>query len=494
MTATSTGEGIDLAAFPRRAVAAIAGGAGVLLLAVAPRYGWHRDELYFLESGRHHLAWGYVDQPPFTPFVARIADAIAPGNLVVLRLAPALVTVWAVVLGALIVRELGGRTRSQAIGAGAVAAGGFTLGVGHLLATAAFDFAAWLTILWLVTRLLRTADPRWWLVIGVVGGLSMLNKNLLVLLGIALGGALLIERRWDVLWSPWLVAGGVLALAIAAPNLLWQADHGWPQADMARALSKRLAAENRVTLVPLQVLFVGPALVVALVRGARSLARDTSLRPLRALLWAWPIGLIVTFAAGGRPYYALPLTTMIVLAGVVESDRRGGNASLTRLVAINALISLPLSLPLLPDSSAEITSNVNEAVAETVGWPELTDQVAGVVGDLPAAERDHVMILTGSYGEAGAIDRFGPSRGLPPAYSGHNSYWFFRTPTDDNAVVVAIRLAKSDLAPYFDRCEQIATVDNGRDIDNEVQGQPILVCRDLKGSWREIWPKLKHLS
>ena len=259
---------------PWPAVGAIAGAVVALLLAVAKRYGWHRDELYFLEAGRDHLAWGYIDQPPFTPFVARIADWIAPGNLVVLRVAPALTAGATVVLGALIVRELGGARRAQIAGAAALACCGFPLGVGHLLSTAAFDLTAWMALLWLTVRLLRTRDPRWWVAFGAAAGVAMLNKDLVVLLALAVVIGLVADRRWELLRTPWMVIGGVVALVIAAPNLLWQADHGWPQLEMAEALSDRLAGENRTTLIPLQLLFAGPLLVPVLWRGARSLATE----------------------------------------------------------------------------------------------------------------------------------------------------------------------------------------------------------------------------
>ena len=472
---------------------AIAGGVVVLLLVVARRYGWHRDELYFLEAGKH-LAWGYVDQPPFTPFVARLAHELAPGNLVLLRTLPALATAGSIVLGAAIVRELGGSSRAQVLGAAAVAAGGFPLGVGHLLSTAVFDFTAWMAMLWVVARLLRTADPRWWVAFGGVAGASMLNKNLLVLLGIALFTGLVAERRWDLLLTPWLLAGAARALHIASPNLLWQADHGWPQADMARALSKRLAGENRATLLPLQVLFVGPLLVGVLVGGFRWLAASPEARRFRPLLWAWPAALAATFATGGRPYYLLPLTFVVVLAGIVGRDEPARLRVVVWLVALNAVVSVPLSLPILPAGSAEVTANVNEAVAETIGWPELVAQVAGVVDDLPPRERASVVLLTGSYGEAGAIDRFGPRFDLPPAYSAHNSYADFRRPTDDTAVVVAVRYLPASLRAHFDRCDNVGRVDNGRGIDNEVQGTPILVCRGLKQSWARTWEQLRHLS
>jgi 4-amino-4-deoxy-L-arabinose transferase-like glycosyltransferase len=476
-----------------RAALAIAAGAAAVLLAVAQRYGWHRDELYFLEAGQH-LAWGYVDQPPFTPFVARLAHELAPGNLVLLRTLPALASALTIVLGALLVRELGGGRKAQVAGAAVIAGGGFVLGVGHLLSTAVFDLTASMAVLWLVARVLRTADPRWWLAVGAVVGASMLNKNLVVLLVLALAAGLVADRRWDVVVSPWTVAGALAALAIASPNLLWQADHGWPQADMAEALSERLAGENRATLVPLQLLFFGPLLVPLLWWGARWLARGDAGRPYRALLWAWPAALLVTFASGGRPYYALPPTLAVGLAGVVELAERRDPAWLARLVVPNLLVSLPLALPLLPLSSTKVSAKVNEAVAETVGWPELVQQVADVVEALPAEERERVVLLTGSYGEAGAIDRFGPALGLPPAHSGHNGYGTFRQPTDDGAPVVGVRLRTSDLDRWFAACDEVATVDNGFDVENEVQGVPIVVCRGLRGTWDQVWPELRFLS
>jgi 4-amino-4-deoxy-L-arabinose transferase-like glycosyltransferase len=474
-------------------VLGVAAAVVALLVAVAPRYGWHRDELYFLEAGKH-LAWGYIDQPPFTPAVARAADLIAPGNLRILRLLPALTAGLTVVLGGLIARELGGRRRAQVGGAAAVAAGGFALGSGHLLSTAAFDLTAWMALLCVTARLLRTGSPRWWAAFGAVAGLSMLNKNLLVLLGAALLCGLLVERRWDLLATRWLAVGIGLAALIAAPNLWWQAHHGWPQIEMARALSARLAGEDRVTLLPMQLLLVGPGLVGLLWRGARWLARDALARPYRPLLWAWPAGLVAVFATGGRPYYVVPLTLVVMLAGVVDLERAGRIRRIGWFLVPNAAISLVFGLPLLPLSTTRVTAELNEAVAETVGWPELTHQVAMVVHGLPAAERQHVVLLTGSYGEAGALDHFGPALGLPPAYSPHNSYADFRQPTDADATVVAVRFSRDELMRYFDQCTQVATVDNGLGIDNEVQGTPIMVCRGLRGTWPVVWDELRFLS
>jgi 4-amino-4-deoxy-L-arabinose transferase-like glycosyltransferase len=475
-----------------RAVLVVAALASVVLLAVAARYGWHRDELYFLEAGKH-LALGYVDQPPFTPLLARLADLIAPGNLFVLRLAPALATAATVVFGALLARELGGARRAQLLAAGAVGGSGFVLGAGHLLATATFDLMTWMAMLWLFTRLLRTAAPRWWVPWGVIAGLSLWNKDLVTLLVLIVGVTLLVTRRWRLLVNGWIAVGAALALAIALPQLLWQATHHWPQLEMARVLSKRLAGENRTLLVPSQLLLLSPVFVPLMVRGFRALWRSADFRPLAV---AWPVGMVGAFVTAGRPYYVIPLTIVLVVAGVVATDRTRPEKRLGRLVIVSAVLTALVALPIIPISLLPSShfADVNQAVAETVGWPQLADQVKGVVAGLSADERAHVMILTGSYGEAGAIDLFGASRGLPHAFSPHNSYWYFRQPGDDRATVVAVRMLPDELAPFFRECRQVGRVDNGLDVANEVQGEPIVVCRGLLEPWAFTWPRLKFLA
>ncbi|MCU1447906.1 MAG: hypothetical protein JWP02_76 [Acidimicrobiales bacterium] len=474
---------------------AVAGAASLVLLATASRYGWHRDELYFLESGKH-LAWGYVDQGPFTPFVARLADRVAPGNLVVLRTLPAMTTAATIVLAGLLARELGGRRRAQVLSAATVATGGFALGVGHLLSTAVFDLTAWMAVLVLVARLLRTEDPRLWIGIGAIAGLDSLNKQLMPLLALSLLVGLIVAKRAVLLRSRWLAAGLAVAALIASPYLVWQASNGWPQLAMARVLADRLAVVNRVTLIPGQVLLIGPLLAPWLWKGARWLARRGPGAVFGPLLWAWLASLAIAFITAGRPYYVLPLTFTVLVAGVVAADQHGSARLLSWLLVANAALTVPVSLPILPASTLSTTgfAEFNEAVVETVGWPDMVDQIATVVRRLPPAEQHDVILLAASYGEAGAIDRFGPAHGLPHAYSAHNGYWYFRQPTDDHAAVVTVRIPLDKLRPLFSSCTQVGTVHNNLSVNNEVAGQPIAVCRGLHATWTAIWPTLRFLS
>jgi len=480
-----------LAPFARAAVCAISAAQFVLLLSLASRYGYHRDELYFIEAGQH-LAWGYVDQPPFTPFVARLSTAVFGNSVTAIRVLPAVAAGLTVVIAALLARELGGGRRAQVLAAAAVAGSGFALGAGHLLATATFDLLAWMALIWLTARLLRTAEARWWLPFGAVAGLALLNKHLVVMLAAAVVAGMAIDRRWDVLRLPWLLAGGALAALIALPNLLWQADHGWPQVEMAQSISERLAGENRALLLPGQVVLLGPVLAPLLFVGTRWLVRSDGGRPFRPLLWAWVVAVVLTLASAGRPYYPIPLGIAALAAGAIAWQSRW----VVALVAVNAVAVAPIALPLVPvDQLSEVPlEDANEPLRETVGWPELADQVEVVVARLPADERRRVVIITVSYGEAGALDRFGPARGLPEPYSAHNNYWHWRRPTDDGAPVVAVRYSAEFLTPYFESCREVDRVDNGHDVENEVQGTAIVLCRVPVGGWSEVWPALRHYT
>ncbi|GAA4497624.1 glycosyltransferase family 39 protein [Actinoallomurus oryzae] len=482
-----------LAAWP---VAGVVVGLAAVLSALSPRYGFHRDELYFLVAGRHP-AWGYVDQPPLTPLVARGATALFGDTPAGLRIAATLACAATVLVTALIARELNGGRRAQVFAALAAAVSGFVLAVGHMVSTATFDLLAWLVVAWLALGLLRTGgDGRRWLVLGAVVGLAALNKYLVVMLAVALLLAVLAVGPRSALRGPWPVAAVVIAAVIAAPNLWWQATHGWPQLTVAGGISADDGAENRALFVPLQIVYLSPFLVPVWIAGIRRLWRDPELRWARAVVVAYPLLCVVVVASGGKPYYALPLLLVLTAAGCEPLARWTRGRLRTAVVvvagALAAVTSGLVSLPLLPPSALAPANALNEEQGEQVGWQALTSAVAAQWSAIPPAERAHAVIFAENYGEHGAIARYGPRHGLPMPYSGHMSDADWGPPPDSatGPVVLVYQDGDEDVDRFFTGCRTRSRVATGT--DNEERGAHVDVCSGTTGPWSAMWPRLRH--
>jgi 4-amino-4-deoxy-L-arabinose transferase-like glycosyltransferase len=344
----------------------------VVLTALAGRYGFHRDELYFRAAGER-LDWGYVDQPPLTPLLARMFSF--GDSPVTLRIAATLAGVAIVVVVALTGRELGGGRAAQALAGAATALSAFVLAVTHMLATATVDMLLWAVIAFLVIRLLRTGNCRWWLAVGAGVGLALTNKWLVPLLVVALGASLLAVGPRAVLRTWWLAAGAAVAFVVAAPVLVWQALHGFPLLTVARGISETDGAENRALFVPMQLLYLSPVLVPVWLAGFVALWRD---RRFRSLAVAYPVLCVLTLALGGKPYYTMPLLVLLVAAGAdpawrwVLRHRVWASAA----AVAGALVSVLIALPVLPVGALGPVLAVNPEQGEQVGWRELTASVA----------------------------------------------------------------------------------------------------------------------
>ena len=472
-----------------RSVVAIATAFVALELAVAGRYGFHRDELYFLACARH-LAWGYVDQPPFVPAVARIAVAVFGSSVVGLRVLPGLAGGVAVVFTACMARELGGGRRAQLLAALAAATSAQVLAAVHLLSTAAFDLFFWSAITFLTLRLLRTGNERWWLAIGAVTGVALLNKYNVAFLLVGLAVGLIGTGRSRMLASRWLWTGAATTLAIWTPNLLWNAHHDWAAIAMLHSLHQENSTLGAsIGFVPAQVVIVGPVLVGFWFSGLRRLLRHPFARPIGL---AYITLVVLDVATGAKPYYLGGIYFVLFAAGGLRLEER---LAVTRrspwryaaLFLIGAIVALPLTLPVLPVNSlakGPSEGNINKDLSATVGWEPFVRQVAGVVASLPPLERAHVVIFTGDYGAAGAVDLYGPRYRLPHAIGGHNSYWWWGPATVD--------LPRDYLTTTFAQVTPAGSVETPHGIWTEERGDPIWICREQKVTWANAWPDAKH--
>ncbi len=467
------------------------------LTALSSRYGFHRDELYFLVAGGHP-AWGYVDQPPLTPLIARAAAAIFGDSPAGVRVPATLACALTVLLVTLVAREMGGGRKAQVLAALSAAASGFVLAVGHMVSTATFDLLAWVLVAWLALRLLRTGDGRWWLVLGLAAGVATLNKWLVGMLAVALLAAVLAVGPRDVLRGRWPLAGVLIAAVVAAPNVWWQAAHGWPQFTVAGGISSDDGTANRTLFVPMQIVFLSPVLVPVWVAGFRRLWRDPAIRWARPIGLAYPILCVLILVSGGKPYYALPLLLVLTAAGC-ESLARWARGSLrVTITAVAAVVgvvaSALITLPILPADSLSVVNAIDAEQGEQIGWPAFTSEVAARWSAIPAAERSRAVLLAENYGEDGAIARYGPRDGLPRPYSGHMSNADWGPPPDSANGPVLLVYQKSDayLVRFFAGCHEVGRVHTGRNIDNQEQDARITLCSAPTKPWSALWPSLRH--
>ena len=477
----------------------VAGAMIAVLLAVSGAYGFHGDEMYYIVAGRHP-AFGYVDQPPLTPLLSAASVAVLGVSAAAARVLPALEMGAAVVLIASMARDLGGSRRAQVLAATTAALSEYLL-AGHLATTSELDLLAWAVILWLVVKLLADGDRRLWLAVGVVAGIALENKDTVLFLGAGLAVGLVVTRRWDVVRSPWVWTGVTVALVLWAPNLAWQALHGWPQLTMASRISG-YAADNRAQILPTFWLAAGLLLFPVSLVGWSWLLLAKAAARWRPIGIAVAVVLLLIVASGGKGYYGAGIVAPLMAAGAVPVDRwlaRGRRrlraTSFVAAAAVSGGLTAYLTLPLLPPAQFAKTSlpTVDPILAEQLGWPEFVATVGQAVASLPAEQRARAVILTNDYSEASPLVLLGS--GLPPVHSGHNAFWDWGPPPADRTVVVHVGdWRPTDWSRYFVGCHVVAHIDNGLGITTSEQGKAVSVCTGLRAPWSALWPDLRTIS
>jgi 4-amino-4-deoxy-L-arabinose transferase-like glycosyltransferase len=476
-----------------------AGSVFALLMAVSGRYGYHRDSLYFLAAG-HHLAWGYPDQPPFTPALARLMSSIAPGSLPVLVLPSAIASAVDVVLTARLAKEFGASRGGQTFAAVAMATAPFLLGAGHLLSTATFNLLSWTAVLYLVVRVLRTGHDRLFVVTGVVAGLGLLDSDLLAFLLVGLGVAALFSGPREIFRSRWLWVGVVIAVAMWTPYLVWQAHNGWPELTVSRSIAAGNSGSStpRWALIPFQFFLGNVWLSPVWVVGLWRLFRAGEIRWARAVGWCWVFLVIVLTVSGGKAYYLTGMLPVLLAAGAQPSldwARRKPRrlAGWMTGAGIATLVALPITLPLVPLAQLHKSGVVaaNYDAGEQVAWPAYVNEITAVAGREQATTGNQVLFLASNYGEAGALERYAHVT----AYSGDMGFWWWGPPhISRSPVVIAVGFDPQTLLRYFDSVTLARRLDNHLNVDNDEQGASVRICTGMRADWASIWPKLKTLG
>lgn len=476
-------------------------------------YGYFRDELYYLANGRH-LGFGYVDHPPFIGLVAALVERFLGTSLFALRLLPALAHAATVVLTACIAGEMGGGRKARMIAALSMAFSPVVLSLFSVFSMNAFDILFWALLFWIVARYLRTRNERWWLAFGVVAGVGLENKISVLFLGFGVACGLLAAGPRTVFRRPWIYAAGLVAGMLFLPHLAWQAANGWPTLEFMRnAATQKNAAMSPAAFLSAQVLNTLPALPVWLA-GLGYLLFARPARPYRAIGGAFVAILAVMLATNAKPYYLAPAYTGLFAAGGLALERlgdgrlaRGLRAAAATFIVIMGAATAPFARPVLSEDAFVAYSNwlgvqppheerhrlgrLPQQFADMHGWPEMAAAIGDVYQRLPQVDRARACVYLQDYGQAGAVELFGPRYGLPPAISGHNSYFLWGPGACTGEVVIAFGGQERDYREMFSSVER-AAVFTCVDCMPYESDQAIWILRGIRAPLAQFWSRTKH--
>ena len=436
---------------------------------------------------------GYVDHPLLVPWVARAVDLLVGPSLAGLRMVPALLGAATVVLTALIARELGGGRAAQVVAAVCVALDPVFLAMNHWFQTPSFDLLAWVAVSYCLVRVLRTGDERWWIGVGTAAAFGLLAKPTIVVWLGALALGLLLTPARRHLRSRWFFAGLGIAVLGALPFLWFQLQHDWPFLEFTRNMNARTGGKEQPKFIPGQLVLHDPVSALVWIPGLWALFRDDGLRRYRAFGWAYAAAFVFFLVSAGKVYYLGPAYPLLFAAGAVFLARRREWTAIPKVLVaalvIGTLPALPAVLPILPLETVADSpyAGLNEDMLEQVGWPRFVRTVERVVDAQPGP----TVVLTGNYGEAGALEVLGDP-GVP-VWSGQNSYWLWggKPPPPRDTTFVTVGIDRDLLARSFAHCSVAAHIDNGLGIDNEEQGKSVAVCRTLRRPWPAVWESLR---
>jgi hypothetical protein len=495
----------DLA--PPRSAYALGGAKLLVHLLTNQAYGFHRDELYFIVCGSR-LAWGYVDQGPLVPALAALSRAIGGESLGALRFLPALAGALTVFAVSWLTTLLGGGRFAAAIASLAVLVAPAYLRMHTMLHIPTFESMHWALGCVLLAIVLKQRDARFFLILGAVIGVGFLNKPTMVLFGGGLVAGLVFNREArSYLRSPYLWAGGVLAVLIGAPFVLWQIENGWPSAGFMSNLAMTTRQIPRWAFLLGQIVYLHPVTLPVWIGGLALLLRAQSMRLYRPLAWIWIVPFLVFLSTGAKIYYLAAAYPPLFAAGGVWLERKLTSAAARRtaltVLVLSGLLLTPAGLPIVPlerypdfvrtltggRSRVEELHEVINDYYDMTGWPELAATVREVYESVERDELESpVGIFTANYGEASALTVFAPE--LPPARSGDLSFHHWGAGHIETRAEILVGLEPREA---YNLCREVTLAARFQNLHNGAPEDdvPIVVCRPRQ-PLSEVWSSLRH--
>jgi hypothetical protein len=483
-----------------------------LISLLQPEFGIFRDELYYLTCTKH-LAWGFVDHPPFSIAVLWVWISIAGDSLASLRILAALIGTVPIALSGLIARQLGGGWKAQALACFAVLLAPIQIGISSFYSMNVIEYALILALVWILLRIILEQKSSLWILFGVLLGIGIMNKHTFaVLAGFLFVGLLFTQSRKEFLKKQFWIGMGI-AFLIVLPNLIWQISHNFISLEFYENASKFKNVPTPPLRIILDQLFLSnPIAGILWLSGLVWLLRAKERSENRALGVAFLLMLAMMIAAQSNRADRIALFIPVLVAGgAVIWERLNAKRLMRRLIPVTAvlilavgLVSIPIALPVMsPSSTAEylqrigmqtnfekgVSAKLPQNFADRFGWKELADSVEAVIQRLPERERNSVILAGQNYGEAGALEYYGRSLHFPQVISGHNSYWLWGSGKKVEVLIV-VGNSRSRMEELFYDVQEGTRTSTGWQMNYECDC-PIWVCRKPKMPLAEIWPKAK---
>jgi len=471
------------------------------------KYGFHRDELQTLDDALH-LDWGFVAYPPVTPLIGRLELFLFGTSLIGFRFFAAVAVSAAMVIAGLIAKELGGGRREQVLAAMATCVAPVALAQGAIFQYVSFDYLWGVVATYFLLKLCKSGDARWWIGIGFALGLGMETRYTAGFWTMGIVAVVLSSDARKYLASKWLWLGVATAVLLFLPNVIWQAQHHFISLDFLKHLHERDVRQqrNKGFLVGQVLLCVNLVAVPLAAMGLWFLSAKEQGKRYALVTWTVLATFLLFWIAKARFYYTGPIYPVVLAAGSVAfgnwlNRAKPATAKIVNLlqwtgIALGGAVFAIFVMPIAPvgGKAWQLTSKLHDQFREQIGWSDLAENVAGVYNSLPAEEKISTGILTGNYGEGGALNLYGPALGLPHAMAGTNSFWYRGYDPREPQTVILVGLEKDEAEANFVNCAVVAKNTNRYGVENEESRDhpDIYLCRGLKRRWPEFWKKFQR--
>lgn len=477
-------------------------------------YGFFRDEFYYIACS-NHLAWGYVDQPPFSILILKISRSVLGDSLLAIRFLPALLGALTVFIAGKIAKELGGGIFAQATAAICVIIAPINLALNSYYSMNSFDLFFWALSFYLLILIIKNGNKNLWYLFGAIIGLGLMNKISMLWLGGGLFVGLFLTKHRKLLKTkePWMAF--IIAGIIFIPYIIWQTQNDLPTLEFMRnALKEKYVLQSPIEFIKSLILLENPITLPVWILGLYYLLFNKNMNQFRILAIVFVAVLVILILNPSSKAEYLSSSFPVLFAGggmflekVFERKKIFWPKPVVILILALSIWVAPLAAPVLPvkayikyaeffgikpsTSEKKQLAQLPQFFADMFGWKQMTEQIAKVYDKLTPEEKQSCVIYCGNYGEAGAINFLGKEYNLAPAISGHNNYYLWGPVRKNINVVIIITRNVNSLKKLFGEVIPADTLHLKYSMPYE-NNQPVWICKQPKKTIQEIWPSTKH--